>query len=234
MRIILPILLPPIIIFILALAMILAPLPHPFPEAKSPERNRVSAVITGILGAAYLVGLAFYVVSWFMQAGQALDPALVPLGLTSEGYMGFGRQYHGEIKGRQVEVTYQPAQTLKPSLLNVYVGASAGTQAALGPEKPLLDCRDCLSVDVEELESEQLHVVAHDEAWVRRLLANPANAAAVSRLLDDQKALGLRELYIQPNRIWLRAHPEQITENYIQRWLDDLLILAEAVEANTS
>ena len=233
MRIILLILLPPIIIFALALTMILAPLPHPFPEAKSPERIRVSAIITGVLGAAYLVGLTIYVVSWFMQAGQTLDPALVPLGLTSEGYLGVGRQYHGEIKGRQVEVTYQPAQMLKPSLLNFYVGASAGTQAALGPEKPLLDCRDCPAVDVKVPGLGQLHVVAQDEAWMRRLLADPANAAAVSRLLGDQETLGLRELYLQPNRIWLRAHPKQITENHIQRWLDDLLILAEAIEADT-
>ena len=233
MRIILLVLLPPIIIFVLALTMILAPLPHPFPEAKSPERNRISAITTGILGAAYLVGLAFYVVSWFMQASQALDPALVPLGLTSEGYMGFGRQYRGEIKGRQVEVTYQPAQMLKPSLLNVYVGASGGTQAALGPGKPLLDCRDCPAVDVKASELGQLHIVAQDEAWMRRLLADPANVAAVRQLLGDQETLGLRELYLQPDRIWLHAYPKQITENHIQRWLDDLLILAEAVEADT-
>jgi hypothetical protein len=232
-RIILLILLPPIIIFVLALTMILAPLPHPLPEAKSPERNRVSAIITGVLGAAYLVGLTIYAVSWFMQAGQALDPALVPLGLTPEGYMGFGRQYHGEIKGRQVEVTYQPAQMLKPALLNVYINASVGTQAALGPGKPLLDCGDCPAVDVEAPELDQLHIVAQDEAWMRRLLADPANAAAVSRMLGDQETLGLRELYLQPNRIWLRAHPKQIKENHIQRWLDDLLILAEAIEANT-
>lgn len=233
MRIILLILLPPIIIFVLALTMILAPLPHPFPEAQSPERNRMAAITTGILGAAYLVGLTVYVVSWFLQVGQALDSTLVPLGLTSEGYMGFGRQYHGEIKGRQVDVTYQPAQVIKPSLLNVYVSASAGTQAALGPGKPLLDCRDCPEVDVEALGLGQLHVAAQDEAWTRRLLADPANAVAVNRLLGDQEMLGLRELYIQPNRIWLRAHPKQITEDHIQHWLDDLLILAEAVEANT-
>lgn len=233
MRIILLILLPPIILFVFALAMILAPLPHPFPEAKSLERNRMAAITTGVLGAAYLVGLTIYAVSWFLQAGQALDSTLVPLGLTSEGYMGFGRQYHGEIKGRRVDVTYQPAQMIKPALLNIYVSVSARTQAALGPGKPLLDCRGCPEVAIETPELSQLHVVAQDEAWMRRLLANPANAAAASRLLGNQEALGLRELYIQPDRIWLRAHPKQVTGNQFQHWLDDLLTLAETVEANS-
>jgi hypothetical protein len=232
-RIILLILLPPIILFVFALAMIVTPLPHPFPEAQSPERNRMAAITTGVLGAAYLVGLTVYAVSWFLQAGQALDSSLVPLGLTSEGYMGFGRQYRGEIKGRQVDVTYQPAQMIKPALLNIYVSTNAGTQAALGPGKPLLDCRDCPKVAVETPGLSQLHVAAQDEAWMRGLLADPANAAAASRLLGNQETLGLRELYIQPDRIWLRAHPKQVTEDQFQHWLDDLLTLAEAVEANT-
>jgi hypothetical protein len=232
-RIVLLILLPPLILFTLALAMILAPLPHPFPEAKSPERSRVAAITTGILGAVYLVGLAVYVVSWFLQAGQALDPVLVPLGLTSEGYVGFGRQYHGEIEGRQVDVTYQPAQMLRPALLDVYVSASVGTKAALGSGKPLLDCHDCPAIDSKPPELGRLYVVAQDEAWMRRLLADPTNVAAASRLLGDQDTLGLRELYFQPTRLWLRAHPRQATEIQLRQWLDDLLTLAEAVETDT-
>jgi hypothetical protein len=212
--------------------MILAPLPHPFPEAKSLERNRVAAITTGILGVAYLVALTVYAVSWFLQAGQALDATLVPLGLTSTSYMGFGRQYHGEIADRQVDVTYQPARMLKPALLNATIGANVGTRAALVPGKPLLDCHDCPAVDINAPELGQLHIVAQDEAWMRRLLDDPANLATTRRLLDDQKTLGLRELYLQPDRVWLRAHTNQITENKFRHWLDDLLSLAEAVEAN--
>ncbi|MFL7791992.1 MAG: hypothetical protein AB8I69_07615 [Anaerolineae bacterium] len=233
MRIILLILLPLLILFVLALAIILIPLPHPFPETKSPERNRVAAVAIGVLGAAYLVGLTVYVVSWFLQVGQALDSTLVPLGLTSESYMGFGRQYHGEIEGRQVDITYQSAQTIKPAMLNIYVSASTETRAALGPGKPLLDCRDCPEVKIETPQLSQLHVVAQDETWMRRLLADPANAVTANRLLGDQGTLGLRELYLQPDRIWLRAHPRQSTENQFRQWLADLLTLAEAVEANS-
>jgi hypothetical protein len=233
MRLILLILIPPLLLLILALAMILMPLPHPFPEAKSQERTRVAAITTGALGMLYLVGLTVYAASWFLQAGQALDPALAPLGLTAETYMGFGRRYHGEIDGRQVEITYQPPQTIRHALLNITVNADIGTRAAMALKRPLLDCADCPEVDVGEPELSQFLVVAEDQAWMQRLLTEPANAAAVDRLLGDQGTLGMRELYFQPERIWLRAHPQQLNEAQLRQWLDDLLALAEAVEADT-
>jgi hypothetical protein len=231
-RFVLLILIPPLILFVLALALVLAPLPHPFPEAKGPERTRVTAITTGILGMLYLVVLTVYAVSWFLQAGQALDPALEPLGLTAEGYMGFGRQYHGELDGRQVEITYQPPQTIRPALLNITVSANVGTRAAMAPKRPLLDCADCPPVNVEVTELSQFLVVAEDETWMQRLLAEPANAAALGRLLGDQETLGTREIYFQPECAWLRAHPQQLSEAQLRQWLDDLLALAEAAEIN--
>jgi hypothetical protein len=232
-RLISLILLPPVILFVLALAMMLVPLPHPFPEAKSPERNRVAAVTTGVLGMFYLVGLTAYAVSWFLQAGQILDPAIAPLGLTVESYAGFGRRYHGELDGRHVEITYQPPQMIRRALLNVTVGTSVGTRAALAPQRPLLDCADCPAVDVEAAGLSELLIVAEDGAWMRHLLAQPASAATLSRLLGDQATLGTRDLYFQPGRVWLRAHPRQLTEPRFRRWLDDLLAIAEAAEANS-
>jgi hypothetical protein len=226
------ILIPPILLFILALALILMPLPHPFPEAKSPERTRVAAITTGILGMLYLVGLTVYAVSWFLQVSQTLDPALEPLGLTAEGAMGFGRRYHGELDGRQVEIAYQPPQTIRAALLNITVDAEIGTRAAMAPKRPLLDCADCPAVDAGTPDLSQFLVVAEDPAWMKHLLAEPANAAALSRLLVDQETPGTRELYFQPECIWLRAHPRQLTEDRLRQWLDDLLILAEAAEAN--
>lgn len=233
MRFVMLILIPPVILFVLALAMILTPLPHPFPETKSPERTRVAAITTGVLGALYLVGLTVYIVSWFLQVGQALDPTLTSLGLTAEGHMGFGRRYHGEINRRQVEITYQPPQTIRPALLNITVDADVGTRAAMVPQRPLLDCADCPAVDGEGTALSQFLVVAEDETWMKHLLAEPANAAVLARLLSDQEALGTSELYFQPERVWLRAHPQQLTGTQLRQWLDDLLAIAETAETNT-
>jgi hypothetical protein len=39
-----------------------------------------------------------------------------------------------------------------------------------------------------------------------------------------------RELYLQPERIWLRMRHRRLTEEQLHRWLDGLLALADAVE----
>jgi hypothetical protein len=192
----------------------------------------IPPIVTGVLGALYLVGLTVYIVSSFLQVGQTLDPTLTSLGLTAEGYMGFGRRYYGELNGRRVDITYQPPQAIRSALLNVTVDADVGTRAAMVPRRPLLDCTDCPAVDVEIAELGHLLIVAQDEAWLQHLLAEPANAAVLLRLLGDQETPGTSELYFQLERVWLRAHPQQLAEAQLRRLLDDVISLAEAAEAN--
>jgi hypothetical protein len=231
MQLLLLIFVPPILLFGFALIVMRLPLPRPFPPPQSNGRNLMAAVTTGILGVGYMIGLAVYVISLFLQAGRDLDAVFAPYGLTSRGYLVFGRQYHGEVESRQVDVDFVPAQGQRPALLNVYVSAAAGTRVAIGGQKPLLDCANCQRVTVDEPTLDYLHILAQDAAWVHALLADPANVAALGRLLEEQETLGLRELYVQPHRIWLRAHPSpQATEPHIQQWLNDLLALAQAVE----
>jgi hypothetical protein len=84
---------------------------------------------------------------------------------------------------------------------------------------------------VEGTSLDHLHIYAQDVTWARRLLADPANQATLRRLMDDQGTFGLREIYLQPSRAWLRAHPpSQVTAAHIRQWFDDLLTLAQAAE----
>ncbi len=230
MRILLLIFLLPILLLACALIALWMPLPHPFPAASSSERNLISAIATGILGLSYLVGLAIYVISSFLQAGRALDPVLAPSGLISESYMGFGRQYRGAIEGRQVEINFLPPQGIRPALLNVYVGAELGARMAVGRKKPLLDCADCPRVEIEETGLGQVGVYAQEEECARSLLSDAASVAALSRLMLAQETLGFSEMYWQPDRIWLRAHPRRVTEDQFRQWFEALLELAGASE----
>jgi hypothetical protein len=100
----------------------------------------------------------------------------------------------------------------------------------MAPKRPLLDCADCPAVDVEGTELSQFLVVAKDPTWMQHLLAEPANAAVMGRLLSDHETLGTREIYFQPGRVWLRAHPRRLTEAQLRQWLGDLLAVAEAAE----
>lgn len=231
MRTLLLILVPPVLLFGFALVMIWLPLPQPFPSSMSKGRNLMAAVTTGILGTGYLIGLAAYLISSFRQAGRVLDPVFTPRGLTSQSYLGLGRQYQGLIQGRQVDVHFTPSQGLQPALLNIYVAADLDTRVAIGEQKPLLDCTDCQRVEVNELDLSHLQVFAEETTWARGLLTEPTNRTTLSHLLDSQEEHGFREVYIQPGRIWLRAHPSsRVTEDRIRNWFDDLLTLAEAIE----
>jgi hypothetical protein len=191
----------------------------------------MAAVMTGTLGIGYLIGLAVYAVSIPLRSARALDPVFVSRGLIPGNYMVFGRQYHGHVQGRQVDVDYMPAQMLQPALLNISVAAQLDLRMAVGEQRPLLDCRNCPRVDLDELGLGHLHIYAQDVAWARTLLADPANRATIHRLMGDQGEHGLRQVYLQPGKVWLRAHPSRhVTEAHIQQWFNDLFILAETAE----
>lgn len=231
MRTLLIIIVPPLLIFACALLLIWLPLPRPLPPALSGGRNLAAAVMAGLLGLAYLAGLALYLISTFRQAGQALDSPFLARGLTAENYLGVGRAYRGSVEGRAVEANYLPAQGLRPALLNVYVAAELGTRAAAGEKRPLLDCGDCSPVDLDEFDLGPFQIWAEDEGRVRGLLADGESSAALNRLMSEQKSLGIRELYWQPERVWLRAHPSTwVAAEQVEGWLEDLLLLAEAAE----
>ena len=142
LRILFLILVPPVLLSLCALLVMGAPLPHPFPPPLSGGRDRIAAIMTGILGAGYLIGLAVYVIASFLRAGRALDPVLTSAGLVPEGYLAFGRRYRGMLQGREVEVTFLPSRGVSAAQLNVCVSTSLGTRVAIARGKPLLDCGD--------------------------------------------------------------------------------------------
>jgi hypothetical protein len=230
LRVLLLIVLPPIVFLLCALLFLRTPLPPPFPPPVSAERDRAFAIVTGILGVGYLIGLAVYATSCFRRAGHLLDPALTSMGLASEGYVAFGRRYRGKLAGRQVEVRIVPPQGIKPVLLDVRVSARLGSRIAIGQRRPLLDCRGCERLEAGQFGLGCLQVYAEEESRARRLLADPAIRDALVRLMKAQKENGSRELYLQPDRVWLRAHPHRVTEELFRQWLEDLLALSKGAE----
>jgi hypothetical protein len=174
--------------------------------------------------------LAVYVIASFLRAGRALDPVLTSAGLVPEGYLAFGRRYRGMLQGREVEVTFLPSQGISAAQLNVYVSTSLGTRVAIARGKPLLDCSDCPRVNLDEALLGGFQVYSRDGEYARRLLADSEVSGALQRLLDDGDVVGSREVYFQPERVWLRARPRGLTEGLFRQWLDDLIALARAGE----
>ena len=128
-------------------------------------------------------------------------------------------------------VRFFPAQWPRSSLLNVTVAAEVNCSAAVGTRKPLLDSGNCPPLEMGELAPEDSVVLAEDGEWMRNLMTDESGWRAMNNLLADQDRYGLRELYFQPERLWLRARPNRhVLQVQVASWLDDLLVLAEAAE----
>ena len=199
------------------------------PPAMSGARNRMSAILAGVLGLGYIIGVTVYLVSWIRRAARVLDSALTPLGLTSQPYMVVGRRYRGMIEGRAIEVQFLPAYGFTRALLNLTIGANLRTRMAIGRRIPWLDCGDCARLDTSGLGLKDLCVVAEDGERARSLLVDPEVSAVLVRLLLDRGS-ETREVYVQPDRVWMRVRFRGRMAEAVAHWLDDLRNLAHAGE----
>lgn len=227
-QMILVILIPIILIFALALALMVLPLPKPFPSALSSARNQMVAMITGVLGAIYLIAVVIYVFTVVSQAGSAFDNPFTSRGLSSQNYMGVGKRFHGELSGRVIEVHYVPGYRMKRALLEIYVSAETQQRIAISTQKPLLDCRDCPEVGIADVD---LRIFSHDAQWILDFLSEAINKELLNQLLRENMGYSFRELYIQPDRLWFRAHIEPGVSQREVEGLDTLLVLSERIEA---
>ena len=209
------------------------PLPHPLPSPGSHARNLPAAILTGILGFFWVVCLMTTVINSHLNRGRALDGIFTSRGLAASSYLLTGRQYNGQLNGRRVEIQYSPARTLQNSLLNMRINLDNDQRAAFGRSRPLLDCSDCPAVEHAFPGGSDLQVFCKDETWARQFLSSMGTADLINNLMDDSNGLGLREIYLQPGTIWLRARPTgRVTTTDIEGWLDDLLNLTGVVETS--
>jgi len=229
LRIIALIFIPIVLLFCCALIMLWAPLPGPFPEPLSKGRNLTAAILTGLLGMGYIVGLTVYVVTSALRTGHVLDGWAAAHDLTAQNYMIFGRRYRGALDGRAVTIEFVPARVPGPPLLDVYLETNAPARAAIGRQQPLLDCRQCPRVPVDDPSLAGVGIWSDDETFARRLLADASGKDALIDIMA-QGGAGFRELYIQPERLWLRAHPRQLNDEIFQLWFDALTTLSQSIE----
>ena len=230
-RLLLVILGPPVLLLALALLAMWLPLPEPFPAAFGSARTRFAAIVTGILGVVYLIGLTLLVVSWLVGASRSLDDALLPMGLAPKIHLLLGRKYQGVIQGRPLRVAFTPSVALQLALLNVHVATKSDRRMAIGRTRPLMDCRKCPRVPTTPIELAGLHVYAEDIDWASEFLADARNRQLVADLISLRGISGKAELYFQPGEVWLRARlGAGGAQACIEQWIVELVALAKGAE----
>ncbi len=161
------------------------------------------------------------------------DDALGPLGLQGKALMSLGRHYHGERDGRQVH-----AQFNRGPRFDLYVETPTGTRAAFLESSSVQSSVARSLGGREELDVPGTAVRGYtdDPGWVQGLLDDARTRDAIVRLASkEEPALAWqRQLHITPAGLRLLLHRVgmgALTDERVTAWYQDLVVLAEAIEA---
>ncbi len=192
--------------------------------------NQPAALLTGILGIVFIIWLGFYTASSISQISGFLDSPMKEFGFISNSYMIFGRIYKGTIRGKNVEINFIPSTGLRPALLNIYIEANIGTRLAIGEKRPLLDCNDCSIIeDYDEVLGEN-KVYALEREKANIILDNHKIRSYIFSIMENQASYRLREIYFQPDKVWLRIHPRQMNGEIFRKLIEDSILLTIEAE----
>lgn len=190
----------------------------------------VSGVV--LLFLAVLGGIAAWGIRTIRKRAVQFDAAFLPLGLTGRGYLTNGRQYHGLVRGRQVDVYFY-----RSPVLEIYVAGTLRTRVAIGTQSSLSRMAASIikrtPLETDDPAMSELAIYPSDHRWAAELLADPQVRRILPRLMADQGPFELRNLIIQPEAVQLsmhHLHVRQITPDAVQRWFDDLYELVQIVE----
>ncbi len=213
-------------------AIILVSMLMPLPPALEEYRP-----ILWAFGFVAFLGLFTVVaVGWMLwgkrQRASQFDEAFATLGLSGSNYMLNGRQYHGQVDGRKVDIYFS-----RGPILDIYVASPLHTRMGVGLPSTLGSAasnmlnRPQLQTGHPELAPYVFYPV--DERWGRDLLDDPQARSAILRLMETPASFEIRTLFFEPEAIQIKANhisPNRITAETARQWINDLLLLAELAE----
>jgi hypothetical protein len=194
-------------------------------------------MVLGLGGFVLLIfvmlgGIAVWAVWTIRKRASKLDEIFLPLGLSGRGYLTNGRQYHGLVRGRQVDVYFY-----RGPALDIYVAAPLRTRVGIGLKSSLSRMAAGLTrrtpLETGDPALAELAIYPSDPQWCAALLSDMQVKRILPRLMADQCSFELRNLILQPEAVQLNMHHimvRQITPEAVQRWLNDLLELAQIAE----
>lgn len=203
----------------------------PLPRRLDPGYAVAGAlVLFSVLGVG---GAAAFSIWMVFRRARRLDSAFTPLGLTGSAYFMNGRQYHGTVQGRRVDVYFY-----RGPALDIYVASPLKTRSMIGPRDSVGTAVNSMfnrrPIPFDDPELAPLNVFGQDEEWTRALLAEPAARDILLRLTGGGGPIELRQVHVQPDGLLLRHYrtkESSVTPESARRWLDDLRGLARLAEA---
>jgi hypothetical protein len=195
-------------------------------------------VILFVLVVAFLFTVPLVI--WLIiitRRAWALDAIFKPLGLEGRTYMLYGRQFHGMVNGRELDVYIFRGPTvelhLKTSVqasLNVFDKNSISVSTACAFDKrPLSSSDPALN---------HLVIYTIDESWAYQLLEQEQSVEAIHALMSQGADWAIfRRVELLPGEVHLNLNCSKswwnnpIDEGKVRAWLTSMHVLAKIAES---
>ncbi|MCJ7622915.1 MAG: hypothetical protein MUO76_05395 [Anaerolineaceae bacterium] len=193
-------------------------------------------VIPASLYLLILIGGGAAAVLYFIRRrSRWMDDIFIPLGLEGRSYTITGRQYHGTIAGRKVDVLYY-----RGPALNIYIESDIGTRLSLSPSDNIIPALSGLfkkePFRLDDIPDQVITVIAHEERWARQLVAQAEVVGLVRELVFDDTDFLYQQVFLSPGSLSFRLFGTdkmfdvKIDPQQGSRWVDTLIRLTEYVE----
>ena len=167
------------------------------------------------------------------RRSASLDAVFNKLGFTGRSYVMEGRQYHGVVYGRQVDVYFY-----RGPKLDIYISANFNTRLGIGLkgryshfQSGVLNRPELITHDPDLA---HLGVYPLDDHWSSVLVENPVAKASILALTTSEAKSEYRNLQFQPEALFVQLHRFKynlITPERIQSWLSECFALINIAES---
>jgi hypothetical protein len=147
-----------------------------------------------------------------------------------------GRQYQGNVQGRQVNVRFYRGPALDMRIdtpLQTKLSIANSDMVSLSLARVF--GREALALSDPGLSG--MTVFTHDEPWARSLLAIPEVQTALRQIILNDSIFLMRQVHLEPGKLRLFLYRSRglfkfsITADEARQWLDALLSLARIAES---
>ena len=195
------------------------------------------AIFMGILLFILLADIAGAVI-WGLNSirkrAAYLDDVFSLWEMEGAAYLQSGRQYHGEINRRQVEIYFHRGPTLE-----IQIAAPLHTRAAVVFKSEIgklpASLGDYENVPLNDPLFHNLSIYALDANWMKNLLNdNSPMRQAILQLMRVAVAYEMRQILILPEALKInirRVSMDQLNRENMNIWMDALHAVLHAIEA---
>jgi len=210
----------------------------PFKFAASPDISPTEFLIIIVLPAALFlivsIGLGWgLALLYIRQRAYWVDKIFARIPLKGSRLNISGRQYHGAVDEREVDVLYESGP-----VLTVYVSTQVMTRLSVSDsEETVRGIAHIFHQEPISLQEEGLTIYAHDVGWAQDFLEIPQVRELLKKLIFEPHPFLMRQVLIIPGRLMLRYYRSMQGEDFkfaaeqAVRWVDELLQLAACADS---